>query len=193
MSDPGAYILREMTGTNHVAETLRRAVELLAHWDIPHWVVGGLAVQEHGYYRVTTDVDLVVSDVEVSRGTLVAHFSNTFKASRGFERRVVDRRTDVSLDLLPGGGVLDSRCPVPFPLPTIANELPQYVSLEQLISLKLGSFMAFPMRRLRDKTDVVELIVARNLPRDLNVHRVVRAAYEDTWDALQSEGPGPRA
>jgi hypothetical protein len=63
VSNPGAYILRETTGTNHVAETLRRAVECLAHWDIPHWVVGGLAVQEHGYYRVTIDVDIVVPDV----------------------------------------------------------------------------------------------------------------------------------
>jgi hypothetical protein len=39
--------------------------ETLAHFDIPHLIAGGLAVQEHGYHRVTLDVDLVVPDIPI--------------------------------------------------------------------------------------------------------------------------------
>jgi hypothetical protein len=43
------------------------------------------------------------------------------------------------------------------------------------------------VRRHKDKTDVIELIKYRKLPRDLAVNPVVRALYTETWDALQSE------
>ena len=55
-----AYILREATGTSGLLETARAAISVLADHDIPHLIVGGLAVQEHGYPRVTIDVDIVV-------------------------------------------------------------------------------------------------------------------------------------
>lgn len=58
-----AYILREATGTSGLLESARTAVAALAEHDIPHLIVGGLAVQEHGYPRVTIDVDIVVPDV----------------------------------------------------------------------------------------------------------------------------------
>ena len=76
---------------------------------------------------------------------------------------------------------------VPFPRPTQAAERLQLVSLEDLISLKLDSWAGSPLRRLRDKSDVVELILRRKLPRALEVKAVVRRLYEETWDALQAE------
>ena len=63
----------------------------------------------------------------------------------------------------------------------------QIVSLEDLLSLKLDSSAHSPLRRLRDKTDVVELILRRKLPRDLPVAQAVRPLYLKTWDALQAE------
>ena len=59
--------------------------------------------------------------------------------------------------------------------------------LEDLLSLKLDSSAHSPLRRLRDKTDVVELILRRKLPRDLPVAPVVRPLYRETWDALRAE------
>src|SRR5258706_8968368 len=58
-----AYLLREKTGTSDVVKTAREAAAVLAHFEIPHLIVGGIAVQEHGYPRVTVDVDMVVPDV----------------------------------------------------------------------------------------------------------------------------------
>jgi hypothetical protein len=44
-----------------------------------------------------------------------------------------------------------------------------------------------PLRRLRDKTDVVELILRRKLPRDLSVAPAVRRLHQETWDAPQAD------
>jgi hypothetical protein len=51
----------------------------------------------------------------------------------------------------------------------------------------LDSWLNSPLRRLRDKTDVIELISRRNLPRDLAVAPAVRDLYREIWDALQAE------
>ena len=49
MIDHDAYVLREGTGTTGVIETARLAAGRLADHLIPHLIVGGFAVQEHGY------------------------------------------------------------------------------------------------------------------------------------------------
>ena len=187
MNDPGAYVLRETTGTSGLEQTARSAVAALAHFDIPHLLVGGLAVQEYGYHRVTLDVDLVVPDILEAVEFLTADLSGPFARVAGCEDRVQDRRNGVFVDLLPAGKVLRRGCGVPFPEPTVVSEQPRFVSLEQLISLKLDSWANNPVRRLKDKADVVELIQARRLPRELNVADPVRQHYLETWDALQAE------
>ncbi|MCI0747077.1 MAG: hypothetical protein L0Y58_16860, partial [Verrucomicrobia subdivision 3 bacterium] len=74
----GAYILRENTGTSGLERTLRDAVSVLADHQIPHLVAGGLAVQEHGYFRVTLDVDIIVPDVLDAMEILTANLSGPF-------------------------------------------------------------------------------------------------------------------
>jgi hypothetical protein len=56
-----------------------------------------------------------------------------------------------------------------------------------LISLKLDSWKNSPLKRLRDKTDVVELILRRKLPRSLAINPVIRPLYQEVWDAIQAE------
>ena len=144
-------------------------------------------MQEHGYPRVTNDVDIVVPDVLEAVEFLTVNLSGPFARVKGCEDRVEDRRNGVQVELLPAGKVLKRGCKVPFPQPTRATENLQVVNLEGLVSLKLDSSAHSPLRRLRDKTDVVELILRRMLPRDLPVAPAVRALYVETWDALQAE------
>ena len=182
-----AYILREGTGTSGVLAAARSAAELLAEHDIPHLIVGGIAVQEHGYPRVTIDVDMVVPDVLEAVEFLTASLSGPFHRVAGVDDRVEDRRTHTFVDLLPAGSVVKSGCQVPFPTPTkVTGEL-QIATLEELLSLKLDSWNGSPLKRLRDKTDVVELILRRKLPRSLAVNPIIRQLYEETWDAIQAE------
>jgi hypothetical protein len=162
-------------------------VSTLAEHDIPHLIVGGLAVQEYGYERVTIDVDIVVPDVLEAVEFLTASLTGTFYRVAGIHDRIEDRRNGVFIDLLPGGQVLKQGCKVPFPEPVKAADKFQIVELEKLISLKLDSWAGSPVRRHKDKTDVIELIIRRKLPRDLAVNPIVRLLYTETWDALQAE------
>jgi hypothetical protein len=60
VTDQAAYLLRENTGTSGVMRTAQTAVATLAADHIPHLIVGGVAVQEHGYPRVTVDLELIL-------------------------------------------------------------------------------------------------------------------------------------
>jgi hypothetical protein len=122
-----ACFLREATGTSAVAETARAVAAALARCDIAHLIAGGLAVQEHGYPRVTIDVDIIVPDVLEAAEFGMADLAGHLARVTGFQDR------------------------------------------------------------LRDKTDVVELILRRKLPRGLAVLAAVRDQYLETWDALQAE------
>jgi hypothetical protein len=187
VDNQSACILREATGTSGIVKTARMVAATLADHDIPHLVVGGLAVQEHGYPRVTIDVDIVVPDVLEAVEWLTAGLTGPFYRVPEVQDRVEDRRNGVMVDLLPAGRILQRGCKVPFPQPGKVAEQLQIISLEELISLKLDSWANNPTRRLKDKADVVELIKHRNLPRDLAVNPAVRAHYLETWDALRNE------
>jgi len=187
VNNQAAYILRENTGTSGIVETARTVAATLAEHEIPHLVVGGLAVQEHGYPRVTIDVDIVVPDVMEAVEFLTASLTGPFYRVPGIQDRVEDRRNGVMVDLLPAGRVLQRGCKVPFPQPGKVAERLQIVTLEELISLKLDSWAGRPARRLKDKADVNELILRRKLSRVLAVNPAVRAHYLETWDALKNE------
>ena len=182
-----AYYLREATGTSAVAEAACAVAAALAQFDIPHLIAGGLAVQEHGYPRVTTDVDIIVPDVLEALEFGTADVTGHLARVPTFQDRLKDRRSDVIIDLLPAGRVLKVGCQVPFPAPKRSSDHLQFITLEQLISLKLDSWVNSPLRRHRDKTDVIELIVRRKLSRNLAIHQAVRDIYRDTWDALKAE------
>jgi hypothetical protein len=136
---------------------------------------------------VTTDVDVIVPDVleAVEFGT--ADLSGHLARVPTFQDRLKDKRTGVIIDLLPAGRVLKVGCKVPFPAPTSASDHLQFITLEQLISLKLDSWVNSPLRRSRDRTDVIELIIRRKLSRDLAVQQAVQDVYRETWDALKAE------
>lgn len=119
---------------------MQDAVDILCRHGVPHLVAGGLAVQEHGFCRVTLDADIIVPDVVDAAELLTAELSASFERYPGCEDPVRDRRNGVLINLLPAGRVYKSDCKVPFPVPTKATDMPQYVTLPKLISLKLDSW-----------------------------------------------------
>jgi hypothetical protein len=99
-------------------------------------LAGGLAVQLHGYPRMTVGVDFIVPDVQKAHEFLL---SKGYAPSCKRMLAVVDRNKKVTVDLLPAGQCLQRKCQVPFPVPTDASAVLLPVSLEELISLKLDS------------------------------------------------------
>lgn len=92
-----AELLRESSGSTNIEKTLLKALKVLKLFNIPHYVCGGFAVQEHGYPRFTIDADIIVPDVDLAREKLCM---NGFKE----KMTITDRETKVEIDLLPGGG-----------------------------------------------------------------------------------------
>jgi hypothetical protein len=152
-------------------QTLCDAVAILARHVLPHLVVGGLAVQEHGYFRVTTDCDIVVADVFDAVQLLTADLSGPFDRIVGRQDAVKDKRNGVCIGLLPAGRVLKPGCKVPFPQPQEVCDQPRFVPLEKRYGVLRTNPMSLSFK-------------AVNLPRELALDEVVRTLYVQTWDAL---------
>jgi hypothetical protein len=69
MEEKMTYDSKRMLGivSAEVIEAMRIADSELASRDIPHFVIGGLAVCAYGYRRTTNDVDFIVSDSAYNR------------------------------------------------------------------------------------------------------------------------------
>jgi hypothetical protein len=181
-----AEFLRESSGSTNIEKTLLKALKVFKLFNIPHYVCGGFAVQEHGYPRFTVDVDIIVPDVEFAVEKLSL---NGFRVNPGSKMTVTDRDTKVEVDLLPGGKKVDPG-PLTLPTPTYVSELPQILTLERLISAKLSTYMGRGIERSQDYADVVKLVQVNNLSRDFDVDPKVRHEYHKIWDGLnQSQKP----
>lgn len=178
-----ARFLRESSQSSDIEKTLNVAAKVLGTFDIPHLVCGGYAVQEHGYARFTSDVDIIVPDVQQARERLAL---NGFRENPGSKMTVTNRVTKVEIDLLPGGGRVGPG-PIALPTPTQVSKTPRIIDLPRLLTIKLSSYMGSPVHRAKDFGDVVELIKANDPPRDLAVDSRVRELYQKTWDQLHEQ------
>jgi hypothetical protein len=78
----------------------------------------------------------------------------------------------------------------PFPDPAkaaVRGRRVALLALSTLVELKLASGISAP-HRLKDLADVLELVRALSLPRDLaaSLDGSVRAKYEELWEAAQA-------
>jgi hypothetical protein len=178
-----AEFMRESSGSTNIEKTLLKALKVLKLFDIPHYVCGGFAVQEHGYPRFTVDVDIIVPDVSLAREKLSM---NGFKANPGSKMTVTDKETKVEIDVLPGGGKVGPG-PVSFPMPAKVSDKPQILALHYLISLKLSSSMGSPIDRAQDYADAIKLIQVNHTSRELDVDAQVRELYQALWDRIHTK------
>ena len=176
--------MRESSGSTNIEATLLKAVKVLALFDIPHYVCGGFAVQEHGYPRFTADVDIIVPDVELALDKLCL---NGFKENPGSKMTVTNRETKVEVKLQPGADRVDPG-PLTFPMPTQVSDKPQILTLDKLISSKLSTYIGRGVHRAQDFADVVKLIEVNRLPREYGVGRQDRDEYHRIWDSLHEPG-----
>ena len=177
-----SQLLRKASGTTGLDTTLRRAVKALAAFGIPHYVCGGFAVQEHGYARMTIDVDIIVPNVADAMFRLQRA---GFKQNQGSNMTLTDPKTHVEIDLMPGGGSVGPG-PISLPMPTRVSEEPVILSLEELLSIKLSSYVGSGVKRMKDAADVVELIKINSLPRNYPMGSAVKDTYQNLWDGLQN-------
>lgn len=173
---------------DRVWETMTRTARRLEDADIEYGVIGGMALTLHGFVRPTADVDILVSvaNLDNVHRTLVGR--GFLPAFSGARKRLRDTTTGVKVDFIttgeyPGDG---KPKPVRFPDPalTTTDRLGyRVIELPRLIELKLASGLTSPLR-LRDLSDVQDLIVSLNLPREIaeEIDPSVRDEYLRMWD-----------
>ena len=194
----GDRMLREASayfaGKGRLHSALHRLTQRLKAEGIPYALLGGLALAEHGYPRLTEDIDLLLtsSGLERFRQRLVGRGYRP--AFGGAKKTFRDTETGVRIEVVtageyPGDGLPK---PVAFPDPTTPGVTVEIegvcvVTLEKLIELKLASGTSAP-HRLRDLADVQDLITRLGLPLKLADHLdpSVQAAYQDLWEKVHA-------
>ncbi len=180
------------TGKVHQAATA--LAQRLDAEGIPYAIVGAMALGAHGYERVTSDVDLLLTRDGLAKfkaANLGRGYVEKFAGSKGLR----DTENGVEIDVLIAGDFPgDGRPkPVAFPDPagaSVEGERFRILTLPKLVELKLASGMTAP-HRLKDLADVLELIRAVKLPADLTdmLDPYVHAKYSELWLAAQAEDP----
>jgi hypothetical protein len=179
--------------TSKVHRALAKLTQLLDEAAIPYAVVGAMALNEHGYRRVTEDVDVLLTPDGLA-AFQAAWLGRGYVARTPGSRGMRDTENDVAIDVLlsgefPGDGKPKS---VSFPDPSIATSgtRVRVLPLAALLELKLASGISAP-HRLRDLADVLEVIRVRKLPRDFRdgLDRSVRAKFDELWIAAQGQDP----
>jgi len=170
-----------MLGNETLWETAKTCHELLSNADIPHAILGGVAVCLHGYQRNTVDLDLIVRPGQAERiRTLFA----TAGIAWNEDEREFRTPAGVAVQFLvagePAGRDSEVRLPDPADERVVTNlEGLPVLSLAALIDTKIACGQANLRRTHKDFADVVELIAKHDLGRDFarHLHKSVRTAF----------------
>ena len=182
---------RHFRHESEVFRTLRKIAKKLGDLDIPYAIAGGMALDAHGFRRLTVDVDILVT----KEGLRLIHekleglgYLPPFEKSKNLR----DTETGVRIEFLiageyPGDG---KPKPVSFPNPAaVAVEIEgaYYLALPSVIELKLSSGLTGGVARMKDFTDVVALIQALDLPANFGegLNPYVREKYAELWTGLK--------
>ena len=177
-------------GKGAVKAALQKIASRLNEISVPYAVVGAMALNYHGYHRLTVDIDILVT----REGLRTIHekleglgYLPPFAGSK----QLRDTEFGVNIEFLvtgeyPGDG---KPKPVAFPAPaevaTAGGQI-RYIKLPALLELKLASGMTGRGRR-KDLSDVQEVIKALALSRDYaqNLHPYVRDQFLELWSEVQ--------
>jgi|SRR5688572_6502526 len=182
---------------NEVYKSLRRIVDRLESLGVPYALVGGLALNEHGYERLTTDVDILVT----AEGLRIIHekleglgYVPPFAGSKHLK----DTVSGVRIEFLVSGQFPGDGKPKPVVFPDPAQESVEIdgirvLNLAKLIDLKLASGLSNE-RRGQDIIDVQKLIEALKLSAAFaeKLDPSVRAKFLDLH-RIVTEVPDPYA
>jgi hypothetical protein len=185
---------RFFMGKGDVQAALDRVVRHLEADGIPYALIGALALSDYGFQRFTVDVDLLLTREGLAafkEKHLGLGYVQKFPGSKGLR----DTQTGVSIDFVLAGEYPGDGLPKPVVFPDPASEAVKpkklaLLPLPRLLELKLASGMSAP-DRLKDLSDVLEVIRALKLPGELaeQLNPYVRGKYRELWQAAQIQRP----
>ncbi len=180
-------------GIGKVHQTLQAIARDLEAAGIDYAIVGGMALNAHGYRRETVDVNVLVTPEGLAAFASRLVGGGYRPACEGARKTFRHTETNVKIKFLitgeyPGDG---EPKPVPFPNPadvSTVREDRRFINLPALMTLKLASGMTNPAR-LRDLADVQELIRILDLDERAatELHPYVRDRFLELLDAVRSD------
>lgn len=190
--DGVTYAGRFFKGDADVHRAMVKLTTTLEAAVIPYAIAGAMALNEYGYVRVTTDVDVLLTSEglgDLKKRVLGRGYLEKFPGSKGLR----DTENGVTIDILLAGEYPGDGKPkaVRFPDPAevaVKGTRGAFLPLRVLLDLKLASGMSAP-HRLKDLADVLELIRAIRLPRaiEAELDPSVREKFVELWTAAQTE------
>ncbi len=184
---------RFLYGEGPVHQALAKIAGRFEALGIPYAVVGGMALNAHGYIRATVDVDVLVTP----EGLKEAHRKLTglgYLPPFAGSKQLRDTENGVKVEFLVTGGFPGDGKPKPvsFPDPSTAAVTVKgirYVTLEKLLEMKLASGISNP-GRLKDLGDVQEVIRTLGLGEDFagRMDPYVRDMYLKLLDGVRKGG-----
>jgi hypothetical protein len=179
-----------------VQSTLERLARRLEQEGIPYAVIGGMALNVHGYVRVTRDVDVLLSPEGLDAFARLCVGRGYVAAFPGARKMFIDCESRIPVEVVTAGEYPGDGKPKPVAFPDPASSSVEIdgirvVALPTLIELKLASGLSAG-HRLRDLADVQDLIVTLELPLDLaeSLDASVREEYRRLWNLARHAG-GP--
>ena len=167
LTDRYAEVSRYFMGQGSLNIALAKIARDLKEHGIDYMVIGALALFEHGYARLTEDIDLVMTPegLEVFHRELIG--LGYLPAFQGAKKRLRSTTEGITIEVMTTGEYPGDGKPKPVSIPdpvaaSIEIDGVRFVTIEKLIELKLASGMTAP-HRLKDLADVQELIKIRNL------------------------------
>lgn len=184
--------LRFFNGTGMLNDALIRLARNLERHGIDYAVVGAVALNQHGFQRFTTDIDILLTREGLGqfREKLVGlGYRPSFEGAR---KKFRTSEENVPIDIITAGEFPGDGLPKPIEFPNPADfavviDGVKTITLEKLIELKLASGMT-ASDRLKDLADVQELIKLKKLDEAFGntLHVYVRDKYFELYNAVRS-------
>jgi len=186
--------LRFFKGEGMLNDALGRLAADLDSKKIDYVVIGAIALNQHGFQRLTVAIDilLTVEGLERFQNELVGlGYRPAFEGAR---KKFQITRENIPLEIITAGEYPGDGKPKPvvFPEPgrySVEIDGVKTITLEKLVELKLASGISAP-HRLKDLADVQELIKAKALDASFaeRLDEYVRAKFVELYEAVRDAG-----
>lgn len=170
---------------SNLPDAMKNMTKVLSENDIDFCFIGGVVVYNYGYKRTTTDIDILVDIADKDKFlNLRGRFFK--RAFEGATMNFLWNTPKASIDVLYSGTIAGNNGKgieylKPSKIKIIRHGLPM-LDLVYLISYKLST--GIYSRRLKDFSDVQELIRINKLKRDFCklFRRDLKEKYLEIWD-----------
>lgn len=181
----------KMLDNENLWDTAARCHAALAAADIPHAIVGGVAVCLHGYQRNTVDLDLLIDPDDSTR---VRESLTSIDLIWNEEAKEFRTAHGIPVQFLLKGDRAGNDSAVRLPDPADENSITQIdglpvLSLAKLIDAKIACGEGNLRRTHKDFADVVELIAVHELNSSFArfLHKSVRKQFRQLVKRAKSE------